>query len=193
MKQKIPFHEAVQLAETIAGDLAPTVARLKCVGSIRRRRPMVGDIEFVAEPHFDEGFFDEKTPILEPLRKALLELGTKQKMGERLMAVTDTLGRPGLNLEVYLVHPPSTWGAQLAIRTGPGDLGRYVMTVLKQRGEVLFRDLHATRRSTGELIPTDTEEQFFELADVRCLPPRYRDTQADQLWASFNQNKGAQA
>lgn len=184
---RIPLQEAVELAAEVSARLTPLVARSKCVGSVRRRKSMVGDIEFVVEPIMNGDLFsDVATPILEPIRDLLHELGTWKKGGARMMQITDLLGRPGLKLEINLVHPPAAWGSLVAIRTGPAELGTYVVTACRRFG---FRhdSGYAQRLDTGERVPTDTEEQFFQLAEVPCVPPREREELATRLWAGLNQ------
>lgn len=178
---RLSFDAAYDFAKNAAEVLAPTVEVLKCVGSVRRRRQTVGDIEFLARPWFTEDLLGERSPDIEPVKAALLELGTWVQGQSRALRITDLLGERGLRLELYLVHPPSAWGSQLAIRTGPGDLGKYVVTKMREFG--YRHDAgHAERIDTGEIVPTDTEEQFFALAQVPCVPPHERDELAAQLW-----------
>ena len=177
---RIPRAEALALAHEVMERLRPTVARVQIAGSVRRRQKTVGDIELVAEPHFNGDLFGGETPVTEPVRAALRELGTWVKGGERMMQVTDLLGREGVRLDLYLAHPPAQWGSTLAIRTGPADLGQYCMTAMRPRG-YRHRDGQAVRIDTGELVPTPEEEDFFRLAGVPCLPPERRDAQARRL------------
>lgn len=181
---RLLWGEAYAIASEVAAHLEPWCARLKCVGSVRRRRPECGDIEFVAEPPASEDLLGQKTPLVEPIRAAVQELGDWVKGGDRMMQVTDLMGRHGLKLEVYLVSPPASWGSILAIRTGPADLGKYVVTRCREKGYVHSQGF---AKRSGVQIPTDTEEQFFALADVPCVPPHERDALAERLWAEFNQ------
>jgi len=182
---RIPWDTAYELAEQVAARLEPVTARRKCVGSVRRRRLHVGDVEFVAEPLVDEDLLGNRTPAIEPIRRVMLELGTWVKGGERMMQVTDLLGREGVKLDLYLVHKPATWGALLAIRTGPAKLGEYVVTVCR-RNRIRVENGRAVHMDTGEQIPTDTEEQFFAIADVEWRPPHKRDAQCIELWNDHN-------
>lgn len=185
--RKIPWDDAAAIAEAVSAELTPLVKRIKCVGSVRRRKAECGDIEFLAEPHFDQDLLGGRTAITDPVERRLRELGTWVAGGTRHMRIVDVLGRTGLHLEVYLVHPPASWGSLLAIRTGPADLGRYVMTACRQHG-FRHQNGYARRLDTGERVPTDTEAQFFALADVECLPPHRRDVQAEALWAQYQRN-----
>ncbi len=183
---RMTFQEAYDLAEEAAEQLRPTVAHLKAVGSLRRKRDAIGDIEFLARPHVENDIFGEGAPaLLHEVRAAMHNLGTWVQGGDRAMRITDLLGREGARLELYLVHPPAAWGSMLAIRTGPEDLGRYCVTRMRAKG---FRHVngHAQVIGTEVIAPTATEEDFFELAGVACLPPRLRDDQSAGLWKAYN-------
>ncbi len=131
----VPFAEAYVLAKHASQVLAPHVVRMKAVGSIRRRREFVGDLEFLVEPRMSAiDLFGKLAPELEALKGALLCLGTWVKGADRQMVITDFNGRKGLKLELYIVHPPASWGTLLAIRTGPLEVSREAVTKLREKG-----------------------------------------------------------
>lgn len=102
---RVPWAEAFCIAEMVAKRLAPHVERLKAVGSLRRRRDLVGDIEFLAEPRLVQAdLFGTQVPDLDGVRAELRAIGTWVKGGERMMQVTD-VQRAGLKLELYLTDP----------------------------------------------------------------------------------------
>lgn len=176
---RFPFEVAYATAEEVSERLSPTLERLKAVGSLRRRRPSVGDLEFLAVPFFDEDLFGgDPKPCLDPVRLVLRELGTWVKGGDRFMQVKDLLGTEGLSLDLYLAHPPAEWGSLEAIRTGPRLLGLLCMMRLAQNG---YTHQGGRVLKSGKLVPTPTEEDFFGLAGIECLPPNQRDAQAAQL------------
>ena len=178
---KLPWDEAYALAEAAANQLRPHVVRLKAVGSLRRRRPEVGDIEFLAEPFMEPSdLFGSLAPDVAPVRKVLEQLGTWVKGGERQMQITDLDGREGLKLELYLVHPPAQWGSLLAIRTGPWELGRHAVTLMRQRG---LRHEDGRVLKGRELVPTPTEQDFFAAAGLPLIEPHLRDEFAQQVGA----------
>lgn len=177
----LPWADAYALAEHAAEVLRPHVQRLKAVGSLRRRRPYVRDIEFLAEPRMVvDDLFGNMAPDVAPIRAALEQLGTWVKGAERMMQITDLGGRVGLKCELYLVHPPAQWGSLLAIRTGPYELGRHAVTRMRERG---FRHDGGRVLRGSEVIPTPTEEDFFAAAWLPCLAPHLRDEFAQQLEA----------
>lgn len=174
--ERIPWEKAVRIAEQLAADLAPVCARAKVAGSVRRRRPHVGDIEFVVEPLAAGDLFGHVTHQVEPIRRVAETWGDVVKGGDRMIQVRGVGGIDGLTCELYLVHPPAQWGSILAIRTGPADLGHLAVTRMLERG---LRHVggHVEDRA-GALVPTPTEEDFFAAAGLPCLAPHLRDTPA---------------
>lgn len=177
----LPFAEAYDLARHASEEITPLVVRMKAVGSLRRKSRHVGDIEFICEPRMVEAdLFGTMAPDIAPVRAAMERLGTWVKGAERMMQITDFHGVPGLKLELYLVHPPAQWGSQLAIRTGPWELGREVMRRMQQFG-FGHNDGHAYRISDSALVPTPDEADFFSLARLPLMAPELRDEFAEQL------------
>lgn len=173
--RRIPWEEAYELAERAVEDIGPTVERLKAVGSLRRRKPAVSDIEFVAEPRqVTVDLFGGREPDVEAVRAALVQMGAWVKGGERMLQITDLYGLDGFFLEVYLVHPPAQWGSIVAIRTGPAELGQLAVSQMRGLG-YQHRDGRVVRKRDGETVPTPEEEDFFRLAGIPCVPPAERD------------------
>ena len=116
----IPFEDALAMAAEVVDELKPHVVRMKAVGSLRRQRSLVGDLEFVVEPHMvTVDLFGAEGPDLTALKARLLAIGAWVKGRERMIQITDLLGRQGMKLDLFLVWPPAQWGSILAIRTGP--------------------------------------------------------------------------
>ena len=177
--KRLPFEEAFAIASEASAILKPTVERLKAAGSLRRQQETIGDIEIVAAPFVERDLFGtHPTPVLIEVDRAMRSLGTWVKGGPRYMRITDLLGHEGLSLDLFLVHPPAEWGSILAIRTGPFDLGILAMMGLSERGYA-HKDGRVVKGE--EPVPTPTEEDFFKLAGIDCLPPNRRDAQANTL------------
>lgn len=177
---RVRLSEAWTLANRLARELAPHLRRVEIVGSVRRERPTVGDIELVAEPATcPTDLFGALGPALEPIRATLERIGTWEKGGDRYMKVRDVLDT-GLPLDLFLVHPPAEWGSIVAIRTGPAALGRECITRMKREGYHHAAG-HVVNVETGAKVATPEEEDFFRLAGVACMPPNMRDVQAQRL------------
>ena len=60
IKQRMPLVTARVLAERIVDELRPFCERIEIAGSIRRRRPLCGDVDLVALPKDGRGADLEK-------------------------------------------------------------------------------------------------------------------------------------
>lgn len=208
---RLAWKEAYDIARGVSEHLTPVVEELKCVGSLRRKRPDCGDLEFVARPFYQTDLVGGREPMIDAVRAALLELGTWVKGGPRMMQVTDVLGVGGLKLEVYLQHPLSCGqcgqlidsSAEAVVKRGVCPCGAKqfvgsmwgslvaIRTGPWQLGrhvmaecrkyQVKHQDGFAVDASRGYLLPTDEESQFFGLARFPCVPPAERDALAEKL------------
>ena len=111
--------EADRLAGQIVAQLAPHCVRIQVAGSVRRRRPEVGDIEVVAIPKpYDVGLFRSGiATVVDQWPKVRGELPckyTQRRMPE------------GIALDLFLVSHRN-WGLQLAIRTGSAAYSHQVL------------------------------------------------------------------
>lgn len=167
----LSFTEALTIAGALVEDLAPAVRRVKVAGSLRRKRPRVNDIELVAEPEMHGDLFGGQTPVLPPVHMTCRRWGDVVKGGDRYVQIVRS---DGLKIDLFLVHPPAQWGPILAIRTGPAWLGQLAGTRMRERG---FRchGGHIERLDTGEIMPCESEEQFFDYAAIPFQPPAKRD------------------
>lgn len=150
MKTKLTLTQALPLAEKIEAVLSPACERIRIAGSIRRRKPTVGDIEIVAIPKLipdmlvQLSLFDE-TPKMVSALDLLLEklIGDKAnfKRGKRNGDLYKNFliefdgGESEIGLDLFLTTPEQ-WGYILALRTGPGDFNRAWVTQ-KSKGGLL--------------------------------------------------------
>lgn len=173
--RRIPLKRALEIAREISELLAPVVERSKVAGSVRRQRPVVSDLEIVVAPRMQMDLLGSGTPEIEPIRKKLHELGDWVKGGTRYVKITNVLGHEGLSLDTFIVHPPAVWPVQLAIRTGPAELSKWAVTRMRQFGRQCEGGRILDMR-TGAEVPCESEEQFFQYAQLPFLPPRLRDS-----------------
>lgn len=165
----IPWERAFSVAQRVSDAIAPLVVRAKCVGSVRRRKPLVGDIEFVVEPHLDRDMFGDVTPALDDLKREVLNWSEWVKGGDRYWQVRDIFGIEGLKLDLFICWPPAEWGSTVAIRTGPPSLSQWCVTQIRSRTGVGHEKGHCPG------YPTPTEGDFFALAGIDTPPPHLRD------------------
>jgi DNA polymerase/3'-5' exonuclease PolX len=151
---RIPLAEAETLAREVVELLRPACAKIEIAGSIRRRRPDVGDLEIVAVPCIDQQFdlFGEPASEINRLDELLLIPELRARWCNRL----DKNGRtaygsrykrlfwcepdcgwiddepidqePVIALDLFSVLPPAQFGAIFAIRTGPSGYSQQLVT-----------------------------------------------------------------
>lgn len=137
---KIPYSEAVKIARTVYEALNPFTTAFTFAGSLRRKSPMVGDIEAVVLPTYDtvpDGLFGEKQIRSRDFVLTVHGLGHIQSgnpvdgryckiiVGGKLNTITQEVAG-GVQLDLFI---PQThdYGRQLAIRTGPSNYSSNVL------------------------------------------------------------------
>lgn len=204
--------DARAAAEWLQKQMQPHCARIAIAGSIRRGKPDVKDIEFVAigrterEPApgqlFDTRTFDtldrwcagvanrEHDQIHKPERQGerLAPWGPRYK---RLLCAHDGYT---FNVDLFIATA-ETWGPLMVIRTGPGDFSRRLVTQQSMGGAMPtgFRQregrLQQARWCTpneddDEWTPLDTpdEEAYFAALGLPCWPPEERSEERLVEW-----------
>lgn len=153
----VPRKTGERIAEGIAADLDPLVEFSLAVGSIRRGRPRVKDVELVVLPRDLSDF-----------------LGFVRCLGFRgneRIARTEIDGVP---VELYIAHRPEELGAMVWTYTGDKVFNIAMRSIAKRRG--LKLDQYGVRDAgTGEIVfQSPREEDFFEFLGVRYHAPEER-------------------
>ena len=117
---KIELSRAQKIAGAVVGLLNPCCSRIEVVGSVRRKRPWVNDIDLVVIPK-----------DLWSLHAELTRLGGGQmKMsGAKIMRVM----YGSIQVDVYIADE-YTWATLLLIRTGSKENNIRLCTVARDRG-----------------------------------------------------------
>lgn len=132
---RLPLARAANLAERIVNDLAPVCEPGFCVvaGSVRRRRPEVGDIELVVIPKFSLSLLPDVPGV------SLLELELNAWVGQgRLLAAGPNRGAalkkfhlPALGYDFKLeinISSAERWAVELAVKTGSAEFSHRLVT-----------------------------------------------------------------
>lgn len=184
-KPKIPFRDAMAVAHALTETLRPFCHRIQIAGSLRRKKPFVGDIEILFVPRFEERQADmfstlpvdiageeidfmlarreiEKRPNV----KGIFTWGEANKYARHIAS--------GIPVDFFTTTAAAWWVA-LAIRTGSKETNlRLTMGANK-----LGRTLHAygdgvSSNRGGPSIQATSEEMVFALCGVKYLPPDER-------------------
>lgn len=191
-ESRMTLNQAIAQAEVFRALFDGFYERWEFAGSVRRRKPTIGDIEHVVMPRWGNNpgeMFSSALPaknITIERAEHLLGDGTftkhvypngqtrfgKKQLGLRFNNVLH---------EIYFAEPEN-WGDQLLIRTGSTEFSRGVMARLNRRGYAhednrLWRivDFSDVSRpgfqllksgNVGQFIPCETEEALLEAAGL---------------------------
>jgi DNA polymerase/3'-5' exonuclease PolX len=185
-KKRYPLATARQRAECLLKMLAPVCERIEIVGSIRRQRPDVGDVELLLVPREEmirDGLFDQKRIDLADIRvEQLLKRGVLEK---RLnTAGFPTWGKQnklavhvwsGIPVDIFATTAAG-WFRSLVIRTGPKELNITLIKSAAKSGVRIhaYGDCGCEDMRTGKPIPVNSEREFFEICGVPYLEPHER-------------------
>lgn len=163
-KRRIPLARAKKIAKRIEREIRPLAEEYLLVGSIRRKRSEIGDIEFVVLPKgwdSEEGF-DE---FVEELRDKGYVI--KGKFRKALKTVD------GVKIELYIAHHPDEMGAMILWYTG--DFVFNMAMNAKAKRMKYLRNQYGLWTRDGELVlQSPDEEDFFEALDFEWHEPRER-------------------
>lgn len=174
---KMPLQEAVTLAQELRAVIAPSCHRTLIVGSIRRRRPEVGDIELCAVMR----------------DRAIYELQQVLRMYDKIRGhISGRYTRINLGpcaADLYWCTP-ETWGLNVCLRTGSKDFAHGLAARSKQMGYEFHQARVRLRDQPGTEIDTPEEGDVFNLLELAQIPPEQRETfedvwSAHALWKSF--------
>jgi len=228
---RMTLAHAKRLATVLVDLLAPACERIEVAGSIRRLKPHPNDIELVAVPTlqatlvalqkdmfgYDAGDTVQVGPcnLLNTLCDELLKEGVLEQRTDkrgrhcwgtgikRMVFFTNGDHAP---VDLFQVIEPREWGVIFAIRTGPGDFNRLLVTnqwlggVCPKDRKVAGGRVWGLGESPSEqqvwarmpatkfaklaeqslllpLFPTPAEEDFFRQLGVPCWPPEERTLQ----------------
>lgn len=175
--QRYPREQALVVAQALYDVVAPVCRWAAIAGSLRRGLSHVKDIELVLAPVPERDLLGEEryetTDLdaeleLQELSGALLRR-PPERWGKRYKAAS----HQGIPVDIFIVRPPAEWGAVLAIRTGPAELGRELVTRCRDRG------LRCTDGrlvdGKGRTVPTPSEEDFFRECGLPYVEPAERE------------------
>lgn len=177
---KIDLSLAQKIAEEVKRHISSAMDRVEIAGSIRRRKPVVGDVELV-------GISSSR----ERLIRLLGDVGMLIKPG--VPGVIPWSPKPtaryirvrlkeGMNLDLFLATPEN-WGGLFLMRTGSGadengnSYNGFTPGVFKRwkqmSGGGRMSDVMPTM-PTGEQLWVPEEQDFFDLLEMNFVPPEER-------------------
>ncbi|MCC6454465.1 MAG: hypothetical protein IT328_05940 [Caldilineaceae bacterium] len=174
---KRPYAQMLTIARGIVERLQPACHRIEIAGSLRRKRPLVGDIEIVAVPILHTNLFGEPLDtsevdqLLSHLPITLHKNGAKYKQ----LSFFGSLGNV-YTVDLFLQPDPATWAVNFLLRTGSADFSHKMVTPKSQGGYkpdgYLVRDARVWHN--GAAIDTPEERAIFTLWGMDYIEPEDR-------------------
>lgn len=155
------LYRAQLIAEELKALLAPECQRITTAGSIRRRKPFVGDIEILAVPKYVDG--------IDQLDEEIKKLMAERLLGYRRNVRGSITYGPKNKL---LVHLPSgtgvdvfstdeeCWWVSLVVRTGGEITNRRIATAAIRKGWHLQAYGRGFSTPRGDVVCRSEEEVF---------------------------------
>lgn len=170
---KVSLKFAHDMGEEILEILRPHCVRIEFAGSIRRRVPMVGDIEICAIPLPVPDLFGQPGEDHQLDRFDWVQIGAFVKGGHKYKQIALY---SGIKLDLFVVTPPAQWGVQFLIRTGPAEFSHRLVTQKNKGGMLpsLFHVQDGAIRKGDQIIPTPEERDVFGLIGIPYIHPEDR-------------------
>lgn len=159
MTGTIELSRAQKVAEAVVKQLQPHCHKIEVVGSIRRRRPWVNDIDLVLVAKDLWGLHGE-----------LVRLGPMKMSGGKIVRVEVQ----GIQVDFYFATE-ETWATLLLIRTGSAAHNIFLASRAKARGWRLAASGDGLFNEKGERVAGDTELSIFQALGLAYLHPEERE------------------
>lgn len=183
-KTRYPRAQAMEIGTLLYRRLMPFCEKIEIVGSLRREKADVGDLELLYIPIMrteQDGLFDTKQV---DAAEEEINWMLKEKLIEKRLKNTGstTWGR----LNRLATHVPSgipvdlfatdheKWFVSLLTRTGPAAHNIHVINELAKRGLKFHAYGVIDEIRTGRKIVPRSEEEIFQLAGMKYLQPQHR-------------------
>lgn len=168
-KPKFLLEEVEPIANDVVKQLKPHCHDIKLVGSVRRGKNWVGDIDIVVIPKkFDIGLFAEGESIATVVNQ--WEMISGPMIPDKVKA-TRRLLPSGISLDLWLANEKN-FGYMVAIKTGPHEYSHQVLAHQWCWKRFRGKDGYLTKGST--VVPVRTEEDLYRLIDLPWKHPGYR-------------------
>ena len=164
----LPLDKAAKYADTIVSELKPFCDRIEVVGSIRRRRPFVHDIDIVVISR-DVAGMKERCQ-----RNAVVVADGEQNYQIRLVN--------GVDVDIWIARPPerglfgeepSNLGALLITRTGSKEHNIWLVQLAEKKG-LRWNPYRGLIRG-NQRIACESEEDVYAALDLNWIPPEKRE------------------
>ena len=177
---KIDLDEATNIANKIIQHIMPAMDRAEIAGSVRRRKPVVGDIEVVGIAGHHNNLvklIGDIGQTIKPGVPGVIPWTPKENSKYIRVRLIE-----GMNLDLF-VAKPENWGGLFLMRTGSGadangnSFNGFTPGIFKK-----WKKMSGGGRMTeamptmpdGTQLPVYEEQDFFDLLEMNFVPPEER-------------------
>lgn len=154
--------KARMLADTIIKELLPFCHRIEIVGSIRRKKKEVDDIDILLAP---------KTQLLFDLMEKITRISGG--VCDSRISNRKTFILKNAKVELWFTTTEA-WPVMLLIRTGGAESNHYIAKVCERKDWHLSVSKGAIFNEEWKRVPIKKEEDIFEQLDIPYLKPEER-------------------
>lgn len=179
-KKKYDYDTAIAVAEKLVEEITPYVERVAVVGSLRRKKKLVKDIEVLVIAKTDPGglFGDEPVSALEIAVKMMLDNGVMKprlnKNGHQTMGPQNKLlVYRGLPLDLFITDA-ERWAVAMVVRTGSKDSNIRIAKAALDKGW-FFNAYGVGFKTPDGIKKCETELDVFEMVGLKYLEPEKRN------------------
>lgn len=176
------LQQAQTIAEKVLADCRPACSRIEVAGSVRRKKPLVKDIEIVAIVEDYESLFKSLAchgRFIKPGVPDIIDWSPKEGAKYIRMLLEEQV-----KLD-FFVASPENWGALLTMRTGPAAAengfgfvpAMFAAWKRKSGGGKMSGCLPTF--PDGRQVEAREEKEFFDLCGVKWVDPEERRSGRD--------------
>lgn len=184
-KPKFPLSQARAVAESLVRLLEPNCLRVVIVGSIRREKPTVGDIELLILPKteirsdglFDSKLFDLSAQAIDQLLDDRIIAMRSSKNGGNIWGGLNRFAvyiESGIPVDFFIEPDEFDWARSMVIRTGGKAFNVELMTSAMRHGYHAHAYGEALHNLSGERVFVKTEREFIEKCGLIFKEPKDR-------------------
>lgn len=185
-RSAFPLEQAQSVAEELKAGLAPVCERIEIAGSIRRRKPIVGDIELLFIPKLEERPMDLFSKMIVDRADEQLERWLREyKIVQRLSIVgSPAWGKvnklaihtaSGIPVDFFSTTEANWWNS-LVMRTGSRESNLRLTQRAHERGWTFeaYGAGYRARHGREDFHQTTSERDVFEFIGLPYRPPEER-------------------
>jgi DNA polymerase (family X) len=159
---RLELAKAQILANQVESVVKPLCCKLEVVGSIRRQKPTVGDVDFVAVA--TDGCWSK---ITQALKKNRVICG-----GKSVIKILNPCGNVLFQIDFYRATE-KTFGIHKIIRTGSADHNMWLAGYANSKG---FKLKYSEGLMKEDIVVAgETEESVFNALGLLCPEPQLRE------------------